>query len=178
MAQVGQTTPSGGRSKFIFETEGAMRRITLPVAATLNFIGCYCWEQTTVNENDVKGAIYTTAGIKLYETNVLANAITTLPTSPFDAHIPFPGGCTLAAGTYDLVVAGTGRGGVPVVNGQNDATGLPTAMNGTAIYPTFPADYTGFVDSATPRQWDLYLDYTPSAGGLVSNQGLALLGVG
>lgn len=168
MPQTGQTTPTGGRSQFVYETSGAARAMPLPADATLNFVGVYCWEQTTAFENDLRAAVYdVTTGDKLHETNILANAISSNSSGTlFDAHIPFPAGTTLSARNIVVVVSATGRGGVPIVNGSNGPGGSAVGMGGTEIYPTFPANFAGFLDTTTPQQRDIYLDYTPLPPGM------------
>lgn len=170
MSRAGQVTISAGsRSLAIYDTLGGMRRLNIPVAsAQLDYLVIWCYESVTALENDLKGAVYTTAGVRLAMTDVLANAITSNSFGTwYEAHIPFPAGTIIAGGDIDVAVAATGRGGTPVIHGDNGSTGTPVkledAVNG--IYPTFPADYTGLIDIATPRQWDIGLEYTEVTSG-------------
>lgn len=163
MAQIGQTTTSGGRTYLIYDEQGAMRRMVLPVAATLNHVGIFCWESTVANQNSLKATIYNTSGVKVAETQVRATAISGVGLANVAAvTIPFAGGVSLAAGTYDVMVCATGAvGGSTVgINGQNGTAGTPVSMFFSYIYPTAPDPYTGLVDTAATRAWDIYLDYT------------------
>lgn len=164
MAQVGQTTPSGGREWSIYPQQAVLRRVTIPVNCTLNHIGVWCREQTTANANDLKAAIYTNSGALVYQSSVLSAAISSTSTHALK-QLNFAGQ-SLSAGTYILAVAaGPGTSGVVVVQGQNDSSGLPTYMNSdpSDLYPTFPSDISAIINTGATRQWDLYLDYTEAS---------------
>lgn len=170
MARSGQVTISAGtRSLAIYDTLGAMRRMNIPVAsAQLDYIVVWAYESITALENDLKGSVYSTAGVRLAMTDVLVTSITSNSFGTwYEAHILFAPGTIIAGGDVDIAVAATGRGGTPVIHGDNGSTGIPVrledATNG--IYPTFPADYTGLIDIATPRQWDIGLEYTEITAG-------------
>lgn len=161
MAQIGQTTTSGGRTFLIYDEQGAMRRMVLPVAATLNHVGIFCWEATVANQNNLKATIYNTSGVKVAETNIRTAAIPGIGVGNVSAvTMPFAGGVSLPAGTYDVMVCATVGSSTVGINGQNGAGGTPVSMFFSYIYPTAPDPYTGLVDTTATRAWDIYLDYT------------------
>lgn len=164
MAQVGQTSPSGGREWAIYPQMGVLRQVTVPVGCTLNHIGIWVREQTTPNENSLRAAIYTTAGALLYQTSILANAISSTTTHALK-QLAFAGQ-SLSAGTYILAVsAGPNTTGTVVVQGQNDSAGSPSYLINTDgdPYPNFPASIAASIRTDASRQWDIYLDYTEAS---------------
>lgn len=167
MAQVGQTTPSGGREWGIGPSLSACRQVTVPVNCTLNHIGFWAREQTAANANSVKGAVYTSGALLLHETSVLANAITSNVTFS-EYHLEFADE-PISAGTVLIIsISASGTNGNVVVQGQNDSTGNPTYQNPedpVFLYPNFPADASTFTRTDAGRQWDIYLDYTEVAAG-------------
>lgn len=170
MAQVGQTTPTGTRSIAIFDAQAAMSRLTIPVGATVNYLGCYLYESITANENDLIAFIYNSSTAALiYTSNILANAITSTSIgAPYNAHVTFTG-ATLASGTYDFVICATGRGGTPIVSGQNGPGSTPVLLQRSNIYGAPPDPYTlGTVDSTATRTWDIYVDYTAGGGSSIA----------
>lgn len=164
MAQVGQTTPSGGREWSINTTGGPLRQVTVPVNCTLNHIGIWVRESTTANSNDLKGAIYTTGGILVYETANLSATIGS--TVSFALEQLVFSGQSLTAGTYILAVAAGPGTTNAIAQGQNDSSGSPTYIvaDTGSLHPNFPADASTFIHSDSARQWDIYLDYTEAAG--------------
>lgn len=168
--QVGQTSPSGGREWSLNTEGGAVRQVVVPSNCTVNHIGVWVREQTTVNHNDLRAAIYTTAGALVYESAILENDISS--TGTFALKQLLFSGQSLSAGTYRLVVgAGPASSGNVILQGQNDSSGSPTYIVSTpsTIHPTFPADASAMIFSDSARQWDIYLDYTPagSSSGLL-----------
>lgn len=174
MAQVGQTTPSGGREWSLNTEGGGCRQVTVPVNCTVNHIGVWVREQTTVNHNDLRAAIYTTSGTLVYQTAILENDIGS--TGSFALKQLAFTGQSLSSGNYVLAVgAGPASSGNAILQGQNDSSGSPTYMVSTpsTLHPTFPSDATGMIFSDSARQWDIYLDYTEAASGytLTAEQG-------
>jgi hypothetical protein len=179
MSRYGQTTLSGGvRSTAIYDGKAAMRRVTgLPTGSLqLNTIGFWCWESITALQNNCKGAVYTTGGIKIVETNILgtsANSTDLLgpitsnsSSTPVLIEVPFPAATIITStGTLDVAVAATGFAGTPIIHGDNDTAGLPVGITADGLYPTFPSDYAGIVDITTPRQWDIFIDATQVSTG-------------
>lgn len=163
MSQVGQTTPSGGREFNIYPQQAVLRPITLPVGATLNHIGVWCREQTTVNANDLKGAIYTSAGVLVAQTSVLSAAISSTSTHALK-QVNFAGQ-SVAAGNYIIAVgSGPATSGLVIVQGQNGPGGVPVSFfTSPAYYPNFPSDISTLWDTTATRSWDLYLDYTEAS---------------
>jgi hypothetical protein len=166
MARVGQTTASGGREWALHLGLSACRRVTVPVACTVNHIGCWLREQNAVNANDVIAGIYTTGGVLLWTSSVLENDVDSTATFA-EYQIPFTG-ASLDAGDYVLLVTASGTNGNVVMQGQNDSAGLPTYVlfDPEITFPTLPSPVTFSTDAA--RQWDIYLDYTESAGSSVT----------
>lgn len=182
MAQVGQTTPSGGREFTIYPQQAVLRGVTVPAGFVPNHIGIWVREQTTPSANDLKAALYTSAGILVAESNVLTTPITSTSTHALK-QVTFPVVSASASGNYLIAVsAGPGTSGVVVVQGQNGPGGVPVSFfTDPAFYPTFPSDISALWETTATRSWDLYLDYTESGGGggaSLSNQKLILLGVG
>lgn len=178
MARSGQTTLSGGvRSTSFFDGKAVCRQVSVPSGSLqLNHIGIFCWESATPFQNNAKGCAYTPAGIKLVETNILGTSTTSTSltgpissnssSSPVEIQVPFPNGTIITStGSLVVAVAATGFAGTPVVHGDNDTAGLPVQITMDGIYDSFPADFTAFVDVGTPRQWDIYLDYTEVSTG-------------
>lgn len=166
MAQVGQTTPTGGREWALHPTLGACRPVTVPVGCTLNHIGCYLREQNNANANNVLAAIYTSAGVLVYETAVLTAAITSTVTFAW-YQLTFSGQ-SIGAGSYVLAASGSGTDGNVVIQGSNDSAGLVTYIAGDdppTLYPSFPADGSTAFRTDASRQWDMYLDYTEATSG-------------
>lgn len=165
MALYGQTTATGTRAQAIFEDRGVCAEIAVGIAGTIDYVGTYCYESATANENDLKALVYTMASGLLYVSNVLATSInTTSIGSPYNAQVPFAGGASIAIGTYRFVVAATARGGSPVVLGQNGSSGPAVLLEGTDIYGS-PPDPGAVFNTTTPRAWDIYVSVTPSGGG-------------
>jgi hypothetical protein len=169
MAQVGQTTPSGGREWSIGTNLGACRRVVVPVNCTLNHIGVWVREQTTPNTNNIRAAIYNNSGILQFQTSILTADI---DATTFDLYqLPFSGQ-SLAAGTYILALGSSSATGAVIMQGQNDSSGLPTYMNPDepeSLHPTFPSDASLFTRTDAARQWDMYLDYTEATGVTVTS---------
>lgn len=169
MAQVGQTTPSGGREWSIHTNMAAIRRIVLPTGATLNHIGAWVREQTTANAHDLVGAIMTNAGILVYQTNVITAPVANTSFVGTAQQIAFPGGLFVAAGTYLIGVASSGvAGDCIILQGQNDSAGLPTFANdeeNLIFCPTWEPDVSAHLATDATRQWDMYLDYTEASAG-------------
>lgn len=168
MAQIGQTTVTGGRTDPIHNLQGKMRRMTMTEAGTVNHVGIWCWENAVANSNNLLAGIYSTAGVLLYQSNVRVAAVPGVGIANVAAvSVFFPGGTTLAIGSYDIVVCANGgvNGSDVICSGSNGTAGTPVNMfDAGTIYPTLPADYTGKVDTSASRQWDLFLDYTASSG--------------
>lgn len=165
MSQVGQTTPSGGREFNIYPQQAVLRGVTLAVNATLNHIGVWCREQTTANANDLKAAIYTSAGILVAESSVLSAAISSTVTHALK-QITFSGQ-SVTAGNYLLAVsAGPATSGLVIVQGQNGPGGVPVSFfTSPAFYPTYPSDISALWETTATRSWDVYLDYTEATSG-------------
>jgi hypothetical protein len=164
MAQVGQTTPSGGREWAINTLGGPLRQVVVPVNCTLNHIGVWVRESTTANSNDLKGAIYTTGGVLVYETANLSATIGS--TVSFSLEQLLFSGQSLTAGTYVLAVSAGPGATNAIAQGQNDSAGSPTYIvaDSGSLHPSFPADASTFFHTDAARQWDIYLDYTEAAG--------------
>jgi len=176
MARVGQTTATGGRSTTIYPNLAAIRPVTLAVNATLNYIGGFFFEQTTANANNIKGALYTAAGLLVHETAELTAPIASTST-PTEAHLLFSGQAVSAANYLLVVSSGPGDSGVMIVNGQNGPGGVPVlAFIDPAFYPDFPADISSYLDSVPTRSWDLFLDYSEAASGSATPRILSSLG--
>lgn len=157
MAQVGQTTPSGGREWGIYPQQAACRAVTVPVNCTLNHIGVWCREQTTPNSNDLRGAIYTAAGALVYQTSILTGAIDSASSHALK-QLAFASQA-LSAGNYIIVVSAGPD--AAIVQGQNGPGGEPVSMHADSpFFPDFPADTSALLDTTATRQWDLYLDYS------------------
>lgn len=163
MAQIGQTTPTGGREWALHPGLCALREFTLATDFTLNHVGAWFREQTAANANNVVAGIYNSSGILAATSDVLSAAITSTVT--FDEYeIPFNGEL-LTAGTYRILVIGNGANGNVVLQGQTSTAGLPTYANfdPEISFPTLPSDISALILSDASRAWDLYLDYTESA---------------
>lgn len=193
MSQVGQTTPSGGREWALNTQGGVARPVTVPVNCTLNHIGVWCRESTTANSNNLKAAIYTTAGILAAQSDVLTAAISSTATHALK-QIPFSGE-SLSAGNYILVVLAGPAATNVIAQGQNDSAGLVSYIVDTEgdIYPAgdedpWPSDVSLLLKNDAARQWDVYLDYTEAAGVTVTSvtpstmrggqTGVAIVGTG
>lgn len=171
MSQVGQNTATGGRAWNIGLNGGAARRVTVPTNFTVNYVGAFLSEQTGVqpNTSNVRAALYAnnssntlTAQSNILVQNIVSNSVFTDTHILFGANGPFP------AGDYIIVLVGTDTS---VIQGQTDTIGFPSYVSSdpTPIYPAFPATMdnaeTGLILTNSTRSWDLYLDYTESAGG-------------
>lgn len=173
MAQVGQTTQSGGREWSIHPQSATTRRVVIPVNCTLNFIGAWLRESTTPNANDCRGFLLTNAGALLYETAILTAGITSTSFAHYQLNFS---GQSVSAGTYIIGVSGgPDVSGAIIHCGQNDSTGLPTflfAEDPVTLFPDMPADVSTNLRYDSARQWDIYLDYTEAAagGGVVLGQ--------
>jgi hypothetical protein len=171
VAQIGQTTPSGGREWSVHTYMSALRRIVLPTGATLNHIGVWVREQVAGNTHDLVGAIMTNAGVLVYQTNVVTTPVANTSFVGTAQQMAFAGGLFVPAGTYLLGVAASGvAGDCIIVQGQNDSAGLPTFANdpeeSVAFYPTWTSsDISAFIATDATRQWDIYLDYTEASAG-------------
>lgn len=167
MATAGQTTVTGGRTWAISSGRGAMRRVSIPVAFTVNHIGAWGFESVTSNSSSLMAGLYATDGTLLAQSSVRTTPYTT--GSAQSATMLFGGPTVYPAGDYDLVVVSSGsiEGNRIEISGQNGTAGTPVDMYDypDGLYPTLPADYTGLVDTALARAWDMWIDYTESSGG-------------
>jgi hypothetical protein len=161
MAQVGQTTPTGGREWALNLGLAAAREITIPDNCTLNHLGVYVREQLTANANDLVACICTPAGVRVATSQVLSNAIASTATFDWE-QIPFSGEF-VAAGNYVIFAMGSAEDGNIVLQGQTDVSGVVSylAFDPEITFPTIPDDLADELRSDATRSWDMYLDYTP-----------------
>lgn len=145
------------------------RQVTVPVGCTLNHIGCWVREQVAANANDIRGAIFTTAGVLIAQTAVLEDNIGSTATFALK-QLNFAGQA-VSAGNYIIAVVASGTNGNVVLQGQNDSAGAPTYLffDPEITFPTFPSDVSTSIRTDATRQWDLYLDYTEAASVTVSS---------
>ncbi len=181
MAQLGQTTNTGSRAQAFYEDQAVIVQLTPPVNCTLNFIGIFCYESASANENDLKAFVYNAgSGSLLFTSNILANAISSTSIgAPTNAQVTFTGASLTGGTAYNFVIAATGRGGTPIASGQNGSGLVPTLLQNSNIYGAPPNPISGGTVTNQPRAWDIYIDYTATGGGgSSSNQKFLLLGVG
>lgn len=182
MAILGLQTPAGTRAQAFFEDQAVLFEATVPVNCTIDYIGVICYESATANENDLIAFVWASSGGSLIHTsNILTTPISSTSIStPTDAHITFSSASLTASTTYIFGVAATGRGGTPIVVGQNGSGLTPTLLQNSFIYGSPPNPITGGTITNQPREWGVYLSYTASGGGGggASNQRFFLLGVG
>lgn len=167
MAQVGQITQISGREWSVNNFMSALRGITLAEAATLNYIGVWVRESTTANTNNLIGAIMSSSGLLLHQTNLITTPVANTAFVGTPQQIAFAGGLTVPAGNYILGVASNADpANSIIVQGANDTAGLPTWASDNEnvdFYPTWPSDVSTVIHTDAARQWGMFLDYTAGA---------------